>query len=280
MTLSNKKMGLSFLLLLIVLIALPTGVTAQGEAAAQVGFFETYEIMPDGRIEVPVTVRGVSDLYAVDIQIEFDPALLEVEDANPNLPGVQPALGTFLDAGLTLFNEVDNEAGLVNFVMTQVNPSEGKSGDGVLLVLYFRALTEGTSDLTVVKVDLADRTGAGVTSKGVDGSILISGEVEARPATPIPVQDPTGLVPIPTLAPTPTITPTAIPTATEAPTIAPTATLDPADAAKEPDQVAGEKDTVVEEEKGFSLINYWWAVLIVLLLTLGIGVYLRRTKRL
>lgn len=280
MTLNAKKTLSLFLVLLGALAILPVEVNAQTEDAVQVGFFEDYEIQPDGRIEVPVEVRGATDLYAVDIQIRFDPALLTVEDANPNLPGVQPALGTFLDAGLTLYNEVDNETGLVNFVMTQVNPSEAKSGDGILLVLYFRSIAEGISDLQVVKVELADRTGLGIPAEGKDASLRVADDVEEQESTPIPVQDPTGIIPIPTQEPTepptPTIEPTIAPTATEETTVLATDTPD------EPESPAGaEVDSGDSEqaEDGFSLVNYWWVVLMVLLVAVALTVYLQRSKK-
>ncbi|MGI6741018.1 MAG: cohesin domain-containing protein [Brevefilum sp.] len=124
-------------LLLLGLVFAPLGdAFAQGQTSARGGIFKDVELKPDGRAEVPVEIRGVNELYAADIEIRFDPNVIQIEDANPDVDGIQPALGTFLDAGLVLYNRVDNQEGLVQFVMTQANPSEPKSGDGILLVLY------------------------------------------------------------------------------------------------------------------------------------------------
>ena len=104
---------------------------ASAQTSAQVGIFQAYEIQPGARVEIPIEIRNVQDLYAVDLEIHFDPRILTFEDADPQMDGIQPALGTFLDAGMVLYNTVDPEAGIIRFVMTQVNPSEPKSGRGV-----------------------------------------------------------------------------------------------------------------------------------------------------
>jgi len=118
---------------------------ASAQTSAQVGVFQAYEIQPGARVEIPIEIRNVQDLYAVDLEIHYDPRILTFEDANPQMDGIQPALGTFLDAGMVLYNTVDPEAGIIRFVMTQVNPSEPKSDSGVLIVLYAVGAAEGES---------------------------------------------------------------------------------------------------------------------------------------
>jgi hypothetical protein len=223
----------------------------------------------------------------VDIEIRFDPDVIQIEDANPNLDGVQPALGTFLDAGLTLFNAVDNEQGILQFVMTQVNPSEPKSGDGALLILYALGMDEGESDLAVTKLEFSDRFGEAIPVEAVDGIVSVLESAAESQSTAIPVQDPTGMVQVPTQQPT-----------SAAPTPSPTP------AAEESDQVIGETEAAVEptEEEmqeevfvpvvesgssesseeaqdGFMLLDYWWIVLIVVLAVIGAAVYLWVTKK-
>lgn len=287
-----RKSGM--LIVLLSLILAPWGaVWAQAEAAAEVGVFEDYAVPPGTRVEVPIAIRGVEALYAVDIELQFDPALLAVEDANPNMDGVQPALGTFLDAGLTLFNSVDNDQGILRFVMTQVNPSEPKSGDGILLVLYFQALAEGESSLTVNMVELSDRLGEAIPVTGVGATVTISGGAQESAATAIPVQDPTGMVPVLTMAAT------EVPeVAAEAPVDAPAE--DPAEGETAGSEV-GEETTDeqaeanpeeifvpmvesgsaedVEEAQGKTLLDYWWVVLIAVVAVIGLAAYLVVSKK-
>jgi hypothetical protein len=274
---------LMMILLSIMLLSPNLAVFAQAGGAVQVGFFEELRLPPGARIEVPLEVRGADNLYGVDIEIRFDPEVITIEDANPNVDGVQPALGTFLDAGLVLFNEVDNEEGIVRFVMSQVNPSEGKSGDGVLLVLYVSALQEGESELQVTGLELANRLGEGLESEPVDSVIFVESEAEESVATPIPVQDQAGLITIPTIAPTPTPTevqPTAMPTEE--------VVVD-----EEPEQIGEDQEGVLteevetqevdqeetEQEGRFSIMKYWWAVLLMIVVAIGMAVYLIKFRK-
>lgn len=184
---------------------------ASGQAGgAQVGVFQTYTGKPGTRLEVPVEIKNVENCYAFDLELHYDPQILSVEDADPLRDGVQPALGTFLDAGMVLYNTVDAENGVIRFVMSQINPSEPKSGSGVLLVLYVSGLKEGESALELTKADLATREGQLIPAELVSGSVQISANAEESAGTAVPVQDPTGIMMIATLAPT--STPTLVPT--------------------------------------------------------------------
>ena len=61
--------------------------------------------------EVVIAIEDADDLYAIDISIAFDADLLQVRDSNPQQSGTQLGFGTFLDPGLVVTNEVDNEEG-------------------------------------------------------------------------------------------------------------------------------------------------------------------------
>lgn len=260
---------ITFVLLAVLCTAVP-GLAQQG---AQVGVFDDLEIPLNERVEVPVEVRGVSELYGVDLTIRFDPAVLQVEDANPNQAGIQPGLATFLDVGMTLFNTVDNETGTVRFVMSQINPSEGKSGDGNLLVLYFVGKQAGTSLVSVEKVEFSNRFGEAIPVSGVEAQIVVSEGAPQVVATSIPLQDQAQIIVIETLMPTaiPTATPkpTAVVEATEAAVVAaiePTAEVEAAEVDSENEQES--------EEQGKG--NLWWLIGLPLAIIGGAIVYTRR----
>lgn len=278
-----------FLLSLILLLGLLCGVTntAAAQDTAEIGFFEDIEVQPDQAFEVPVIVRDVVELYAVDIEIRFDPAVLQVQDAAPNQTGIQVGLGTFLDAGLILYNQVDNDEGLIRFAMTQVNPSEPKSGEGIVLVLYFAAQAEGDSALEVSFTEASTNGGEAIALDGVDGIVTVSAGAAQKEATQIPVQDIEQVTIIPTMAPTatPTITPTFEPTPTlemsaedeELGEIVEDSTGDVPDTAQE--SQAEEAQETEGEEAGTSILDYWWVVLIVVLAAGGAGAYLMLNKK-
>lgn len=270
------KQKVSSVITLVLLAALCAATPAMAQQGAQVGVFADLEIPLNARVEVPVEVRDVTELYAVDLTIRFDPAVLQVEDADPNRAGVQPGLATFLDAGMTLFNEVDNATGTVRFVMSQINPSEGKSGSGNLLVLYFVGKQAGTSLVTVEKVEASNRLGEAIAVSGVDAEIVVREGAPEVVATPIPVQDPTQIILIETLMPTPTPTATALPTAVVEAVVEPTiAPLEPtAMLAVGRDVDSGSEQQ--PEEQGIG--SLWWLIGLPLVIIGGVVVYTRRRK--
>ena len=248
---------------------------ASAQNSAQVGVFQAYEIQPGARVEIPIEIRNVQDLYAVDLEIHYDPRILTFEDANPQMDGIQPALGTFLDAGMVLYNTVDPEAGIIRFVMTQVNPSEPKSGSGVLIVLYAVGAAEGESTLEVVRADLSTREGVAIPSELVENSVKVAASAAEIQATPIPVQNPTSIIVIPTLAPTATSTVTPVPTSTKTvPTQ--TAVITAIVEAIASPTVA---PTMAEQPSGFSLAQNWWVLLIVAAAIIGVVIYLNSGKK-
>jgi hypothetical protein len=250
-----KKIGiLLFMRLFLVILAalVPTRLaTAQGSEVAEVGFFNDYEVAPGDLIEVPIEIRSVTDLYAVDISLTFDPAVVTVEDGNSNRPGVQPALGTLLEAGMTLFNTVDVETGRLHFAMSQVNPSEPKSGDGILLVLYVRGVAAGETALTVTNLEMSDRFGNAIPGRSVDGQVSVSAEVPQSDATAIPVQDATQMVEVPTLEATATSL-----TVTQT-------QVDPTATNKDTPTEIGDAQASQEQNEDSSIVRYWWVVLLV-----------------
>jgi len=248
---------------------------ASAQTSAQVGVFQAYEIQPGARVEIPIEIRNVQDLYAVDLEIHYDPRILTFEDANPQMDGIQPALGTFLDAGMVLYNTVDPEAGIIRFVMTQVNPSEPKSGSGVLIVLYAVGAAEGESTLEVVRADLSTREGVAIPSELVENSVKVAASAAEIQATPIPVQNPTSIIVIPTLAPTATSTVTPVPTSTKTvPTQ--TAVITAIVEAIASPTVA---PTMAEQASGFSLAQNWWILLIIAAAIVGVVIYLNTGKK-
>jgi hypothetical protein len=190
----------------------------------------TAEVGAGELVDVAVEAVDVEELYGADVVLVWDPTLAEVIDADPSLPGVQVALGLFLDPGFVIRNTADNEAGRVHFAMTQLNPSVPKSGTGNLIVVKFQGLVSGSSPLTLEHTQLAGPRGINIPSTGESGQLEVALSAGMGPTyTPIPTQG------AGTPLPTPTITPTPGPmTDTPVPTTAPaTATWTPGPPATE-----------------------------------------------
>ena len=212
-----RKYGAPFLLICtFFFLSMQVGFAQSG---ARAGVFENLEIRPGVMVEVPVEIRDVTDLYAFDIELSFDPDYLEFDDADPNKAGIQPGFGTFLDPGVTIVNIIDPVEGVIHVVMSQINPSQPKSGSGNLLVLYMTGLRTGQTSLEVSKVELSTRYGEAIAVSGVDAAIVIAAQAPIVTATSIPVIDPIEITEIPTLDPSRIPpTPTPMPTGTPVPT--------------------------------------------------------------
>lgn len=279
MKLTKLQFALSLILLAGLLCGPGGAVHAQ---TAEAGVFEDLEVQPGAQFEVPVEVLAVTDLYAIDIELRFNPAILQAEDADPNAEGIQAGLGTFLDAGLLLVNEIDNREGVLRFTMTQVNPAEPKSGDGILLVLYFVAQAEGETDLEVSFLEASTRFGEAIVIEPADGRVTVFADAPVFEATPIPTQDPGLSTPIPTLAPTEVPTQTPMPTATvptEVPTPEDEAYPEPEQVEVEPTDAYPAEEEVDSDDSSATILDYWWVVLGVVVLAGGLGLYLVVSKK-
>ena len=250
----GKKFGLILLIALFLLTAVVDQPVFAQDDVAELGLFESQQAAPGTLIQVPVSVRNVSNAYGVDFILEFDPAILQVEDADPNTSGVQALLGNFLDPGLLLFNNADNNAGTYRFAMSQVNPSEPKSGEGDVVIITFKALAAGESGLEISYVMFGDREGMEIPSTGVNSTLLISESAPTQAVT-YEVVDSTAVIMVNTFTPTPTLTPTPLPTSTPKPTLTGT-----------PVVVTDEGNDDVSEGSGASywLVKNWWVVLVLL----------------
>ncbi len=163
---------------------------------------------------VVLRVSNVENLYGYQAAIGFNPAVLEVVDSDPNKPGVQVELGTFLHPDFVQQNNADNGAGAIICVVSQLSPSAAVSGSGVLFTIHFRGKAAGASDVRFTDLRLA-------RSDGIEISVVRQNAQVSVGEAPTPT--PTSALPTPTHTPTPTPTRTpTLATPTSTPTYAPT----------------------------------------------------------
>ncbi len=167
---------------------------------------------------VDILVQDVADLYGFEFEITFDPAILEVVDADPGKEGVQIGAGDFLSPDWTLDNTVDNDNGTIAYALSQMNPSPPKNGEGILATITWRDKTVGTSPIHFAHVLLGATEGMEIPASTEDGQIVV-----------VPAQAPAAATPTGTTAPTGTpspVPPTSTPTSTPVPPM-PTLTATP-----------------------------------------------------
>jgi hypothetical protein len=119
---------------------------------------------------VDVNIAGVTDLYDFQLDLTFNPAVLEATGVTE---------GSFLSGGGATFflsGFIDNTAGSVTFnADTLLGLVPGASGNGTLLEFDFTALEAGTSALDLANVILQDSNGNEIPSSLSGSSVNVTG---------------------------------------------------------------------------------------------------------
>lgn len=112
-------------------------------------------------LAVEIVLDNVVNLYGAEAHLAFDPAILQVQDADPETPGEQIALGkAFRERNhFVAVNRIDNQKGTIDLVVTLVNPAEPLQGRLVLATFSVLAIGAGATDIRFNRLLLAD-TGA------------------------------------------------------------------------------------------------------------------------
>lgn len=129
--------------------------TAHAEEPARL-YLQRAPLQDDKQLVVDVVVANVTDLFGAEIQLAYDPAQLQVLDANPRLEGIQIAPGPFLavEDRFVVTNRVDAQTGQITFVVTLLGPATPVSGSGTLATVAFRTIGGGPYAVRVTRVQL------------------------------------------------------------------------------------------------------------------------------
>ncbi|HID61638.1 MAG TPA: LysM peptidoglycan-binding domain-containing protein [Anaerolineae bacterium] len=208
----------------------PAGVTVVGVDPAW------QRIGPQGTTEVAIRIENVTRLYGAEVHLTFDPTHLEIQDADPDKPGVQLQTGSFPAPDFVVQNQADNVQGTIDYAASQLAPREPVDGGGVLATITVKTKGEGSSRLAFTGVKLANPDGQQIQTETLDGEIVAAvGAVSVQPTataagpgiTPA-VEGPPTATPVVLATPLPTQGPTAGPSPTEAPpTVAAEPTMTP-----------------------------------------------------
>jgi LysM repeat protein len=140
------------------------------------------QVEAGGTATAEVLIENVSGLWGAELQLQFDPALVRVQDADPEAAGVQIAAGSFPSPDFVAVNEVDNEMGIVNYAVTQKAPREPVNGGGLLASITFQGLSQGSSVPTLSVVELS-------TNQGLPILVTLPGDqaagTEVEPPSPV-----------------------------------------------------------------------------------------------
>ena len=178
MTLQRLFLAIVASTLLAVPAAASGPVVSAGEGPVSISVGQT--------VALAVKVADVQDLYGFDVQVRFDPSVVAAVDADPNAPGLQAVSGDFLSPDFVVRNTLDTVTGTGQFAVTQLNPSEAKSGSGTLFTIYFSGVAaDRTSPVEITEATLATRDGDAIPVSLANGEIRVQGtSVVASSPTP------------------------------------------------------------------------------------------------
>jgi hypothetical protein len=152
----------------------PSLLVAQVQAVVSPG---SANVADGTTFDVPVDISQVSDLYAYQFDLSFDPSVLDLLSISE---------GPFLsNVGSTFFlpGTIDNTAGTATFnADSLVGPISGASGSGELAVFNFEALSEGSTALTLSNVSLLDSTPSNISFTMTDGQVVVSASNVPEPS--------------------------------------------------------------------------------------------------
>jgi Cohesin domain len=120
---------------------------------------------------VTVQIDNVQGLAGFELHLTYDPAILDVQDADASTAGVQVALGNFLAPDFIAFNQAGK--GKIDVAVLQLPPSEPVSGNGPLIAFTVKAQAPGDSALTLETVLLADKNAASIPVRTENGQVIV-----------------------------------------------------------------------------------------------------------
>ena len=136
--------------------AAPANQTTPGAPQAQVAGphirFEpnTMNLSPGQTATIGVVVENVTDLFSVPMLLQYNPAIISVEEVRH---------GGFLSGGsqeIALVQRVDKEHGQAIISATRQPNTPGVNGTGTLLGVVVKALAPGTTNLSIVQINAKD----------------------------------------------------------------------------------------------------------------------------
>ena len=203
--------------------------TSAGPTAMPTPYFyldpQVLALSPGGSGQVVIRTSHVDDLCGVEVHLRWDPALVEVVDADSDPSnGVQLLPGDLFEGHLVWsykWNEADNTTGQLQYSLTLNEGFHCVSGQWSVAIVTFHAIGEGACSLSFFESLMSNPNTGDIRSGCIDG------EVRVAPPSPTPTQTPTVTdTPTPTMTPTPsrTSTPSATSTATATGTPTMTAT--------------------------------------------------------
>ena len=110
----------------------------------------TAALKPGESTTIGLSVQNVQDLYSIPMLLQFNPAVISVEDVRQ---------GGFLSGGtqeIAIVERVDKERGQAIISATRMPNTPGVSGSGTIVGIVIKGVAAGNSQLSIVQVNAKD----------------------------------------------------------------------------------------------------------------------------
>ncbi len=181
------------LLVTLAILAFPSTVYAQSEAGQLLLSASDATPVVGGEFTVAVRVEGAPTIYGADVLLTFDPALLEVVDADGKAAGIQLKPGDFIDANKSFYLQhgADNQKGTVDYALALLNPAPPAAGDGLLVEITFRVKAAGPTQIALTEGEFGTQTGETLrpTLASLNLNLLTEPDIDLPPAVSAPLRN-------------------------------------------------------------------------------------------
>jgi hypothetical protein len=169
---------------ILIILALPPKPAEAQEDQAVLRFAPpVLSLIPDQQGTVQLLIEDVQGLYGLELQLAFDPDVVQVADADPNALGVQIQPSDCWEDGFVAVNRVENGSGRIDFAATRLRPARAISGDLEILTITLDARISGTGALNVKSAILSTREAEEIPYRKQAGKIVVDANVlEEAPA--------------------------------------------------------------------------------------------------
>ena len=155
------------------LVVVPVDLEVGGEADLWIDPASS-EVPINGEVTVDIRVGDVTDLFGIQLELSFDPSIVEVVDVDDVKNGIQIDPGSCPLSDFVVANGADNFSGTIQYAASSLAPTPPCSPGGIVASITFRGLAEGTSPVAFVSWLLSDPDGIPIGVETVtDGEIVV-----------------------------------------------------------------------------------------------------------
>jgi len=134
------------------------------------------QLPPGGTFEVQVMIERVENLGGFQLEIVYDPSVLEVTGGS-----IEGFLASSGRNQIPVGPQVDDEGGTVALGAFTIGDAPGAAGSGALATIKGNARREGSSALTLQDVQAMDTAAGVIPLEMEDGQVVVEEGVVAEP---------------------------------------------------------------------------------------------------